>query len=144
MGFEDKNESRGRAVGKRLADEIGRRTEDGRITCASAVAAAELLGVAPSDAGAAVDALGVRLTVCQLGLFGYPGRAKGWTAAGTEDRPVPPGFEEALGTALAPNGTMDCAGLWALAERFGIPRLQAGFLADQKGVRIRGCQLGAF
>lgn len=144
MGFREKNESPGRVVEKRLAAEIGRRAEDGRITCASAMAAAELLAVDPADAGAAVDTLGVRLTWCQLGLFGFPGRAKGWTAAGTEDRPFPPGFEEALGTGLAPDGTIDCAGLWALAERFGIPRLQAGCLADRKGVRIRGCQLGAF
>jgi hypothetical protein len=144
MGFRDKNESRGRAVEKRLAAEIGRRAEGGRITCASAMAAAELLEIDPADAGAAVDALGVRLTWCQLGLFGSPGGAKGRTAAATDARPVPPGFEEALGAILTPEGQLDCAGLWALACRFGIPRLQAGYLADRKGIRICACQLGAF
>ena len=144
MAFHEKKTSAGGAVDARLAAEIKSRMRDEKLTRAAAMAAAETLGVDPLDMGRAADALGIRLTVCQLGLFGFPGGAKGWTQAKAADLPVAPGFEEALRAAGTAAGKITCLSLWILAARFSVPRIQAGWAADRLGIAVGECQLGAF
>lgn len=144
MAFHEKKTPAGGAVDARRTAEIKSRMQDEKLTCAAAMAAAETLGAGPLDVGRAADALGLRLTVCQLGLFGFPGGAKGWTGAKAADLPVPPGFEEAVLAAGTAAGKIACLSLWILAARFSVPRIQAGFIADRSGLAIGECQLGAF
>jgi len=53
------------------------RLEDGKLTCYQAHAIAEELGVDPLDVGRAADEAGIRISCCQLGLFGYGSKADG-------------------------------------------------------------------
>ena len=108
MAFHEKKTPAGGAVDARRTAEIKSRMRDEKLTCAAAMAAAETLGAGPLDVGRAADALGLRLTVCQLGLFGFPGGAKGWTGAKAADLPVPPGFEEAVLAAGTAAGKIAC------------------------------------
>ena len=144
MALDDKAIDPGAPVDERIADAIRSRLEDGRLPCAPAHEAAEALGVAPIEVGRTADQLRIRLTRCQLGLYGYPGHAKGWEAAGVAARAVSDGLEEALLAARDERGEISCERLWREAERFSVQGLQAGFLADRLGLKIRECRLGAF
>ncbi len=144
MALTDKHVDATVPIDERVAAAIRCRLEDGRLPCAAAAVAAVELGVPPLEVGRTADRLPVHLTACQLGLFGYPGHAKGWAAAGVASLPVPAGLSDSLRAAQNERGEIGCARLWEEAERFAAPRLQVGWLADQLGLRIRDCQLGAF
>jgi hypothetical protein len=144
MAFDDKKNSAGGPVDERIAREIRSRLIEKGLPCAAAMATAEFMKADPLEIGRAADALGIRLTTCQLGLFGFPGRVKGWVMAGAPDRPLPFGFEAAVRAARSADGAISCITLWAVAARFSVPRIQAGSIADRLGITVRKCQLGAF
>ena len=85
----------------------------------------------------------IRLTRCQIGLFGYPNK-KGWIEAGVKDLPVADSFVAALNAKAGANKCISCIELWDLAGAHKISRMQAGYLADKLGLQIMDCQLGAF
>jgi hypothetical protein len=144
MALDDKKLPPGPPADPLIAADIRGRLENGLLSCQAAFDAAARLGVAPGDVGRTADALALKLTRCQLGLFGFPGHAKGWSAAGAAERPVPAGLKEALLAARDARGDLSCLVIWREADRFGVDRVQAGFIADSLDVPIRHCQLGAF
>ena len=115
------------------------RARDGRLRCAEAFRIAAELGVAPMAVAQAANALNVRLTHCQLGLFGY-GEQKGVVKPAEE---VAPDLEQAIREGLI-LGRLPCAVAWAIAARFGMPKLHVANAAEGLGVRLGQCQLGAF
>jgi hypothetical protein len=119
--------------------------EDGTLSCPAAFALAKSRNIAVLDIGRAADASGIHLSRCQLGLFGFPGHAKGWekTAAWSQ-APLPLGFEDAVRAALDASGRLSCQSLWRVADEAGVSRIQAGWVADRLGFRIVDCRLGAF
>ncbi len=144
MALDDKKIPPRRKGDEAIAFEVRRRLKDGLLSCAAGFAVAEALGISPAVVGRTADALNIRLTFCQLGLFGFPGHAKGWDQAKAADKPVPAGLEDALRSAHGSKGEVSCLAIWKAAERFGVLRMQVGYLADKLGLRIRPCQLGAF
>jgi len=130
-------------VDERIADAIRARLDDGKLACAAGLEAAEALGVAPIEIGRTADRLRIRLTRCELGLFGQAGAVKGWESGGVASLPVPGGLEAALLAARNERGEIDCERVWREAERFLVPRLQVAWVADRLGIRIRSCLLGA-
>lgn len=127
-----------------LAAAIEARTKAGKLACAQAFAIAESAQVAPLAVGQTADALSVGLDHCQLGLFGYPGHTKGWAVSAIADHPVPEGLEAAIRAALDADGKLPCIRAWQIAAEFSIPKMLVGYIADQMGIRIVHCQLGAF
>jgi len=117
---------------------------EGTIPCAAAIKIASKKGIDSSAVGETLDALGIHLSHCQLGLFGFPGHAKGWEQARVADQLVPEGLRDALRNARDSEGRLSCSAIWKIADQFRIPRVLAGFVADQAGFKIVGCQLGAF
>jgi hypothetical protein len=144
VALEDKTIDFDRPVDEWVAAAITSRLEDGRLSCAAACDLAVELGTAPIHIGRSADQLQVRLTSCQLGLFGYPGHAKGWEPAGVASLPVPDGLEDALRSAAGDRSEVSCGRLWEEARRFSVPRIQVGWLADRLGLRVCECHLGAF
>jgi hypothetical protein len=144
MALDDKAIDPDVPVDARIADAIRAHLEKGKLPCAAAHAAADALGVEPVEVGRTADQLRIRLTSCRLGLYGFPGRGKGWEAADAASLPVPDGLEEALRAARDARGEIGCDRLWRQAERFSVPLIQVGYLADRLGIKIRRCQLGAF
>ena len=55
--------------GKDMEKALLRRVKDGKISCRNAQAIAKETGTPPAKVGAALDALGIRITKCQLGCF---------------------------------------------------------------------------
>jgi hypothetical protein len=128
----------------RLAAEIKDRVLEGTLSCAEAFSVADHTGVFPLDVGRTVDVLKIKLSHCQLGLFGYPGRGKGRDRSGAGMGPVPDGLEAAIKRCSGREGRVTCSDLWALAELYGVPKILAGDTADRLDIRIVNCQLGAF
>jgi hypothetical protein len=118
---------------------VRERAREGMLRCVEAFRVAEELGVTPMAVGEAADALSVRLTCCQLGLFGYGERKSIVEPA----EAVTPGVEWAIRDGLI-LGRLPCAVAWAIATRFGMPKLQVANAAEKLGVRVGQCQLGAF
>lgn len=142
MTLEEKALSGNVVVAAELEEAIRAVLVNDVVPCASAFHLASERQLTPLAVGQAADALGIHLGACQLGLFGYPGHAKGWTKVA--ELPVPEDLEAALLEAAGTTQQLACIQLWELAEQFGIPRLQIGFVTDKLGIKIRPCQLGAF
>jgi len=132
-----RNDQPSSAIKRALQD----RTVDGRLPCAAAHAAAIVTGSPPLSIGQAAEALALRISRCQLGFFGYPGK-QGFHEIGVAELEVPDGLAGAIREAAGETGTASCAALWQIAAQFGIPRMLAGYVADQGGIRVAPCQLG--
>ena len=143
MALEDKTPPEGLDLDPTLVDAIRARQVEGQLYCAQAFRVVETMDVTPEEVGEAADVLGVRLSRCQLGLFGYPGK-QGWHAASMEERPVPDGLISAVRDAVDASGRLACIRAWEVAEVFEVPRMLVGYVADQLGIHIAPCQLGAF
>jgi hypothetical protein len=144
MAFEDKTVDSDTPVDETIAAAIRSRLEDGKLACAAACELAVELDVDPLEVGRTADRLRVRLDRCQMGLFGHPGHAKGWQGTDVASLPVPEGLANALRSASRERGEVSCDRLWQEAHRFAVPLIQAGWLADRLGLKIRACRLGAF
>lgn len=122
---------------------IEERLVDGKMACASAFAIAQAYEVQPAEVGWTANVMEIRLTRCQLGLFGYPQR-QGWHNSNVPDLPVPPGMPEAIESACKDNNTLSCSMAWQIAAQFETSRMLVGYIADKLGVKITSCQIGAF
>lgn len=113
---------------------------DGReLTCATAHRIARDLGVFPAEVGVQADLMELRITQCQMGLFGY----------GKGIKKIDPGIElgEKVWARLEnaeKNGRISCALCWEIAREFKMTRLDMGSACEKLGLRIKPCQLGAF
>jgi hypothetical protein len=144
MALKDKRIVPGAKPDAGLTAEIRGRILDGTLSCAEAFAVADGTGVSPLDVGRTADLLRVKLSHCQLGLFGYPGQGKGWDRSGAGMGAAPDGLEAALKRRAGREARIACSDLWELAELYGVPRILAGDTADRMGIRVIACQLGAF
>ena len=116
----------------------------GQITCPRAFALARRLGISPAEAGAAADDLGVRVSRCQLGLFGYGSKADGKNKIVQAMDPVPSGLAARLLAAAGERGAVTCAQVWDVARQARIGRLAAAGAAQGLGIHVSECQLGCF
>ncbi|MGC9397638.1 MAG: hypothetical protein ACP5HM_00705 [Anaerolineae bacterium] len=144
MALQDKQRPSDFTINETIANAIRARLQDGKLPCAAAFHIADEQQVTPLEVGRTADALEIHLTRCQLGLFGYPGHAKGWDTPNFAVFTVPEGLEEAVRNAADEENNVGCAALWEISRRFEIPRLYIGWFTDQLGIRISPCQLGAF
>lgn len=126
-----------------LAEAIRGALVGGMLPCAEAFRIAEDQRVAPAEVGRAADELGVRVSQCQLGLFGYGPKAEGKHRIVEPLPEVPPEVSAEIMARLQ-EGRLPCAAAWAVGKRLGRPRLEVSCAAEALGVRISRCQLGCF
>ena len=117
--------------------------DEGRLTCQQAHAIAHQLGMEPLAVGLAADDAGVRVSRCQLGLFGYGPKAEGRHKIVHPMDDVPQRLCAQLLAAAGSEG-ISCAALWEVADELGITRLEASSAAEALGLRVSDCQLGCF
>ena len=114
---------------------------DGRLPCLFAFHIASENGWTPSQVGAEANRLDVRISRCQLGLFGYESfRQKGLIQQLSDVH----GDVTVSLKAATIDGTVSCAALWRIAEEHGLPRIAIACAVETIGLRITPCQLGCF
>jgi len=129
------------AVGFQLRSSLD---SDGQIHCAAAHRIAEEFAVEPLSVGKQADEIGIRISRCQLGLFGYAPKkgTPGYRVVKQLDNPP----DAACGAArkAAEHGRIPCLTLWRLAAQYGLTKRDIGNIAETLELKIIHCQLGCF
>ena len=112
-----------------------------KIPCARAFAVSEERGVSPRLVGREATRLGIRISRCQLGLFGYDDLG--------EKRIVKPAEEvsaelKAEITSRLVAGKLSCTAAWEIASEFKLSRLAVSSAVEALKIRFSDCQLGCF
>ena len=123
----------------RIAEAVKRNVENGRITCAAAHKIGKEMGVSPAEVGVTIDLLEVRISKCQMGLYGHHPRKRILEPA----KEVTPQLEEALKGALV-NNRISCLSCWKIAQNFGMSRKDVAAACETLQLKISPCQLGSF
>ncbi len=137
-GNKGKNEE---AVEAEVRSSLGK---DGQLTCAAAQKIAGEVGVEPLEVGKKADEIDIRITRCQLGLFGYAPK-KGMPGyklvkkLGTLPEPVSASVRKAVS-----DGKIPCLKLWGIAEQHKLTRSEIGNVVETLGIKVSPCQLGCF
>jgi hypothetical protein len=118
--------------------------EDGHIHCEAAHGIAEELGVQPLTMGEMADEIGIRITRCQLGLFGYAAEKGMPGYRQVKKLDDPPKTAAAAVRQAANNGVIPCLTLWHLAEEHGLTKQDMGNVAETLELKVSPCQLGCF
>lgn len=113
---------------------------EGRLPCADAEGISAELGTTMAEVGRTLDLLEVRISRCQLGLFGY--EQKGGKIIRPEEK-FTPELEKAIRGRLSDDG-LSCAEAWKIAVEANVPRLKISSACEALKIRVRPCQLGAF
>jgi hypothetical protein len=126
-------------ISPELAAKIKKTAAEGRMPCAVAFKIAEDMDIKPAEVGVALDIFEIRITKCQMGIFGYDKGNK-------IERPVgqaPDTLESAIRKKLA-GGKLACRQAWQIAEESGIGKMDVTAACDAMGIKVSPCQLGAF
>jgi hypothetical protein len=119
------------------------RLEDGRLPCNQAFAIARLLGVEPLAVGMEANDAGIRISRCQLGLFGYGPKAEGRHKIVHPMEDVPGRLAARLRAAADSTG-ISCDAVWQVADGLGFKRIEVSSAVEAMGLRVSRCQLGCF
>lgn len=123
-----------------LAKRVGEKATDGRLTCSSAFTVAAETGASPAEVGQTADLLELKITKCQLGLFGYVSERRNIV---DPSEAVSEELERALREAVA-KGRLSCEKAWEIAGRFGLSKMDVTSACERLDIRLGPCQLGAF
>jgi hypothetical protein len=129
----------GTQLNPQIAELIKQQTSQGKITCSDAHRIAHELDVPPAEVGITIDLLEIKLSRCQLGLFGY-GQKKRIVRPAEH---VSPEIKDALERAQEEN-RITCAVAWELAKKLGISRIDIAAACETLHIKIASCQLGTF
>jgi hypothetical protein len=119
------------------------RLEDGKLPCNQAHAIAHVLNVDPLTVGQAANEADIRISRCQLGLFGYGPKTEGKHKIVHPMDDVPERLAARL-RAQAEGEGITCTAIWRAADGLGYPRLEASSAVEAMGLRVSRCQLGCF
>ena len=119
---------------------IRERAKGDRLPCGSAFTVAEMARVTPSEVGRVADLLEIKITECQLGLFGHKADRRNIVRPA---QTVSSQLEETLRGRLA-NGRLPCESAWDVARHFGMSKLEVTAACEKLGIRLVSCQLGTF
>lgn len=128
-----------RKVNPQISEGVSDRSSDGEIPCAVAFDIADHFKTSPEEVGFTIDSLEIKVTKCQLGLFGYGPKKMRIKPAEMVSAPL----EEAIRQYLI-NGRLPCDAAWKIAERHGIRKMEVSSACEALKIKISPCQLGTF
>jgi len=131
--------SAGTRTDERITELIRRKAKDNVITCAEAVSIAEATGKSIKEVGINLDLLEMRISACQMGLFGFTPEKRVVKAA----KVIDPDLRKAIEGKLK-NGTLSCADSWEIADQRRLSRMAVSETCEALQIKIKPCQLGAF
>jgi len=129
----------GKKIDEQISSSIKLLSKENTLTCAMAHKIAKKLGVSQQEIGIQTDLLEFRITMCQLGLFGYAGGTKKLDP----DFNIPEQMEEVINKADN-DGCISCFECWNIAKDLKTEKLDVASACEKKGIKIKPCQLGAF
>jgi len=118
---------------------IKARLQSGKLPCAVAFDIAEQNHIPVHTVGQTADTEGVRLSKCQLGLFGYLPDNKIIKPLET----IEPELEAAINN-IQKNNVIQCPEIWEIAKKMGMRKLHVSCACETLKLKIKACQLGAF
>jgi len=127
------------AISKRSKE----RAHEGMMPCIAAHAVAWETGASPEKVADVLNDLDIRVSQCQLGLFGYGPKVEGKSKLVRPMPAIDPHLKARL-EAKAPKGVISCRAVWDIADDLRIERFVVGNTADAIGLRIMPCQLKCF
>jgi hypothetical protein len=118
---------------------VKEKSNDGKISCAELFNFVKEYTIFPDLLGQCVTHENIKITHCQLGLFGYENKKKIVEPAEniTEE------LENKIYSSLE-EGILPCAASWAIAEEFKIKKMDVASACEKLKIKIKKCQLGAF
>ncbi len=122
-----------------IAPLIQQAENDGILACADAHRIAKQTHCTPEDIGIQADLLELRLSKCQLGLFGCISGNKNFNP----DARITLAVRKII-LEKQSDGRIDCKTCWDIAKECKISRIDMGTFCEQLEIRIKPCQLGAF
>ena len=126
-----------------LKDRVREAANDDQLPCALAHKLTLEWKVTPEELGAVARELGIRITRCQMGLFGYgPKGTPSYRVVQAADH-VPEGLSVEVQAALI-DGRLPCRAAWELAGRHGLTYRQIGDVVEALGLKVKPCRLGQF
>jgi hypothetical protein len=121
-----------------VADEIKRRISNDQLPCAVAFQVAQQLNSTPAAVGKTADLMNLKLTKCQLGLFGYTPHKKIINAQLPE-----PALKQAI-MDKQKDKRIACSTVWEIASAQNQSKMTVSGACEALNIRIKPCQLGAF
>ena len=117
---------------------------EGQLGCTEAHQIAEKLGIEPGYVGEQADEIEIRITRCQLGLFGYAPKKgmPGYKLVKKLDK-----LPEAATASIKKTAAQDrisCLELWEFGKQHGLTRVEMGSIAETLDIKVAPCQLGCF
>lgn len=128
---------------KALYQAMLERLEDGQLPCATAHELAHEFDVEPLAVGQVANEANIRISRCQLGLFGYGPKAEGKHKIVHAMEDVPERLAARLRAAAGEDG-IACDAIWQIADELGYLRIEASSAVEAMGIRVSRCQLGCF
>ena len=135
----------------RIHQAILEHLEDGKLPCNHAFALARSLDVDPLNVGLTANEAGIRISRCQLGLFGYGPKAEGKHKIVHPMDQVPERLAARLRAeaesgrqAQAEEKGITCTAIWRVADGLGYRRIEASSAVEAMGIKVSRCQLGCF
>jgi hypothetical protein len=126
-----------------LKQEILANLHEGKLRCATAWQIADRLGVERLAVGEMADGLDIRVSHCQLGLFGYGDKKLGLSKI-LKPVEVPDADLASAIRAAAHDGKVTCAQLFEIVHGLKRASVDVSSHAEALGIKIVQCQLGCF
>ena len=127
-------------INRTAAESIKQRSANDKLACVDAHAISSELGIAPSEVGKTLDLMEVRITECQLGLFGYEWADRSIVKPAEK---VPDQLKDRILKEVEDN-RVSCLSLWTVADEMNIPRMDVSAVCETLKLKVCCCQLGAF
>jgi len=124
---------------EKIALAVEKSTIEGKISCSDAEEITGTLSVTMQEVGVNLDLMGIQISRCQLGLFGYSPEKTIVKPA----RTVPAELERTIKSDLI-NNRLPCAAAWNIAEKFSLSRMEVSSACEALKIKVKPCQLGAF
>jgi hypothetical protein len=122
-----------------VAETIKKKATEGKLPCAIAFKISEEIGVSPAEVGITLDLLEIKISKCQIGIFGYGRDHKVFKPLAE----VSVYLEKAVRENLK-DGKLACRDAWNIAQTLGIGKMDVSSACDSLEIKISPCQLGAF
>jgi hypothetical protein len=109
-----------------------------KISCLKVFEIIEKHSLPKDEAGMILNNAKIKISACQLGLFGYQG---GKNIPNVEN--VPEMLEKRIKSGIE-NGKLACATAWEIAADLNLKKMDVSSACEKLGIKISRCQLKAF